>query len=121
VRDPAILDDCVYEELVHTLSANGFWGPTCYYLNHDANRRYSDESVNDGFLRMPTLFIEAQFDMTPDTTRSRLAEPMRTHCTALTEVSLPAGHWVGLEKRESVNTALLRWLDGFSADHRKRT
>ena len=100
----------IRDELVSTLTANGFWGPTSYYLNHDDNRRYSDESVNDGRLDMPALFIEAQFDSAADTVRSGMAEPMRHYCTNLTEVSLEAGHWVNLERPAEVNTALLSWL-----------
>ncbi|GAA3784440.1 alpha/beta hydrolase [Streptomyces chiangmaiensis] len=109
-RDPAMLTDEIYDDLVETLSANGFWGPNCYYLNHADNRRYSDESVHGGRLEMPVLFVEARYDSAADITRSRMAEPMRQHCTDLTEVSLAAGHWVNLEKAAEVNTALLSWL-----------
>jgi soluble epoxide hydrolase / lipid-phosphate phosphatase len=110
-RDPGMLTDEIYEELVTTLTANGFWGPTSYYLNHDDNRRYSDESLNDGRLDMPVLFIEAQFDSAADTVRSRMAEPMREYCTNLTEASFEAGHWVNLERPAEVNTALQSWLN----------
>jgi len=109
-RDPDILDDDVYDDVVDTLRSNGFAGPNSYYLNHVDNHRYSDESVDAGVLHMPTLFVEARYEPTADTVRTRLAEPMREHCTNLTVVSLPAGHWVGLEKAAEVNAALVHWL-----------
>lgn len=109
-RDPAVLTEQMYDELVHTLTVNGFWGPACYYLNREDNLRYSNESVDDGFLRMPALFVEAQFDTAADTARSRTAEPMRQYCADLSEASFAAGHWVGLEKADEVNDALLNWL-----------
>jgi soluble epoxide hydrolase / lipid-phosphate phosphatase len=110
-RDPVILTEEIYDELVHAFTVSGFWGPACYYLNSDGNRRYSDESVDDGYLHRPALFVEAQFDPAADTIRSRMAEPMRQYCTALIEASFPAGHWVGLEKAAAVNAALLDWLN----------
>ena len=109
-RDPHILDDEVYDDVVDTLESNGFSGPNSYYLNHADNRRYSEDSVDAGLLRMPTLFVEARYEPTADTVRTRLAEPMRAFCTNLTEVSVPSGHWVGLEKPAEVNAALLHWL-----------
>ena len=109
-RNPDILDDEIYDDVVDTLRANGFFGPNSYYLNHVDNHRYSEDSVDAGVLHMPTLFVEAQYEPTADTVRTRLAEPMREHCTDLTEVSLPAGHWVGLEKSVEVNAALVHWL-----------
>lgn len=109
-RDPDVLDDEVYHDVVGTLRSNGFSGPNSYYLNHADNHRYSEHSVDAGVLYMPTLFVEAQYEPTADTVRTRLAEPMREHCTNLTEVSLPAGHWVGLEKSVEVNAALVHWL-----------
>ena len=113
-RDTAILSDPIYNDLVESLSRNGFHGPNSYYLNHGENHRYSDESLNGGALDMPTLFIEAQYDPTADTIRSTLAEPMRLHCSHLHEVSLPAGHWVGLEHKAEVNAALIDWLDSIA-------
>ncbi|WP_415977272.1 alpha/beta fold hydrolase [Rhodococcus sp. 077-4] len=109
-RDVEVLDDDLYRQVVDSLSAGGFAGPTSYYLNHDDNRQYSDESVNGGGLTMPTLFVEAQLDPIAALTNTRLAEQMRSHCTDLVEVSISAGHWVALEASEEFNTALLGWL-----------
>ncbi|MET0704404.1 MAG: alpha/beta hydrolase [Mycobacterium sp.] len=116
-RDANILGDEVYDDLVDTLRSNGFFGPNSYYLNHVDNNRYSEESVDGGFLHMPTLFIESQYEPTADTIRTRLAEPMRERCTNLTEVSLAAGHWVGLEKPSEVNAALAQWMQAAVHPH----
>lgn len=109
-RDGDVLPDDLYRQLVDSLSASGFSGPTSYYLNNVDNRQYSDTSVNGGVLTMPTLFVEAQFDPIAATANTRLAEPMRKYCTDLAEVSIPAGHWVALEASDEFNTALLSWL-----------
>lgn len=109
-RDTVILTDAIYEDVVSTLRANGFFGPNSYYLHHTDNLRYSQESVNGGVLTMPVLFVESQYDPTADTIRSALADPMREYCRDLTEASLPAGHWVGLEKAAETNAALRDWL-----------
>ncbi|WP_197739668.1 alpha/beta fold hydrolase [Mycolicibacterium sp. P1-18] len=109
-RDPHVLDDVVYDDVVAGLRTNGFSGPNGYYLNHVDNHRYSEDSVDGGVLRMPTLFVEARYEPTADTVRTRLAEPMRDYCPDLTEVSLAAGHWVGLERPAEVNAALVHWL-----------
>ncbi|MEE6163413.1 MULTISPECIES: alpha/beta fold hydrolase [unclassified Mycolicibacterium] len=109
-RDTSILSDTMYADLVSTLRANGFFGPNSYYLHHADNLRYSETSVNGGVLTMPVLFVESRYDPTADTVRSALAEPMRQYCPDLTEVSFPAGHWVGLEKAAETNAALADWL-----------
>ena len=119
--DPAVLDDEIYDDVVDTLRSNGFSGPNSYYLNHVDNFRYSEESVDGGVLSMPALFIEAQYEPTADTVRTRLAEPMREHCTDLTEVSLPAGHWVHLERPVEVNSALMQWLSSAGLPEATRT
>jgi soluble epoxide hydrolase / lipid-phosphate phosphatase len=116
-RDAAILSDPIYTDLVESLTRNGFHGPNSYYLNHRDNHRYSDESVHGGALDMPALFIEAQYDPTADTIRSTLAEPMRRYCSRLEEVSLLAGHWVGLERPAEVNAALIDWLHSITGAH----
>ena len=110
-RDTAILSDPIYADLVESLTRNGFHGPNAYYLNREDNQRYSEQSLHDGALHIPTMFIEAQYDPTADTIRSRLAEPMLRRCSRLRTISLPAGHWVGLERPDDVNTALIAWLD----------
>ena len=105
-----VLDESLFASLRDSLMHNGFFGPTAYYLNHDVNHAYSQRSANDGVLTVPVLFIEARYDRVLSTSISRLSEPMRKYCRNLTECSIEAGHWVGLERPREVNAAIARWL-----------
>ena len=106
-----VLDEELYQELTESLERNGFWGPTAYYLNHDVNREYTlSADKRSVTLRMPVLFIEARWDHVCATSCSRLPDSMRYHCGNLTEVSIEAAHWVGLEKAAEVNDAVAKWL-----------
>ena len=69
-RDEDILDQALYEALRESFARNGFAGPTAYYLNHVANRAYSDSSLDSGHLHMPVLYIEARYDSVVRTIRS---------------------------------------------------
>ena len=50
------------------------------------------------------------YDYICETLVSRLAEPMRAHCSNLTEVVDPSGHWMAQEKPVEVNAALAKWM-----------
>jgi hypothetical protein len=39
-------------------------------------------------------------------------KPMREACAELIEVSLPAGHWLSLERRDELIQAMRNWLTG---------
>lgn len=83
------IEEDVYEALVKAMEKTGFWGGDAWYANHDANRKYFlEKAKNNGYLHMPTLFIEAKYDTICDTVNSRLAEPQRKYCTNLTEASI---------------------------------
>ncbi|MCU1684049.1 MAG: uncharacterized protein JWQ81_4788 [Amycolatopsis sp.] len=110
LRDEDVLDETLYEALRKSFERNGFTGPTAYYLNHSANRAYSDSSIDNGHLHMPVLFIGARYDYVADTVQSALVRPMREYCHRLTEKAIDAGHWVGLEKPAEVNAAIVNWL-----------
>jgi pimeloyl-ACP methyl ester carboxylesterase len=56
---------------------------------------------------MPVLFLHGAYDYVCETIDSRLAEPMRTNCPNLTEVTIPSGHWMAPIQ---VNAALAKWL-----------
>jgi pimeloyl-ACP methyl ester carboxylesterase len=92
------------------LERNGFSGPNSWYMNHDRNMAYASESVNNGRLDLPVLFLHGLYDYTCETVDSRLAEPMRKDCADLTEVVVSSGHWMAQEKPIEVNAALARWL-----------
>lgn len=105
-----VLDEETYAELVTSMRKTGFWGADAWYINHQRNREYSLRSEDNGYLRMPVLFIGARFDPVCDTSISRLCEPMRKHCANLTECTIDSGHWVAQEKPAETNAAISRWL-----------
>ena len=41
---------------------------------------------------------------------SRLANPMRAHCSNLTETIVKSEHWMAQRKLLAVNAALSKWL-----------
>jgi soluble epoxide hydrolase/lipid-phosphate phosphatase len=109
-RDPVVLSEKMLEDLTESLTRNGFSGPTGYYLNHGANRRYTETSVNNGRIDVPVLYIEATYDAVADTSVSDLATPMRENVSDLTEHSVATGHWAAMERPAEVNAALAAWL-----------
>lgn len=100
-------DLSVYAE---ALGRNGMFGPSSWYMNHQANAAYAASAVNGGRLEMPVLFLAAAYDYTCDCMTSRLPEPMRALCADLTEQVIGSGHWMAQEKPVEVNGALVRWL-----------
>jgi len=92
------------------LERNGFFGPSSWYMNHPANAEYGRRAVNDGYLDLPVLFLNAQYDYVCECTHSRLPEPMRKYCRNLTEQTIRTGHWMAQEKPREVNAALAKWL-----------
>jgi soluble epoxide hydrolase / lipid-phosphate phosphatase len=101
------------EELLaygHALSQNGFFGPNSWYMNHQLNFEYAQNSVNAGNLDMPVLFIAARYDYTCEAITSSLAAKMRQSCSALTETIIDSGHWMAQEKPVEVNQTLCHWL-----------
>jgi len=95
---------------VASLQANGFFGPNSWYMNHKRNLQFATKAVDGGKLRMPVLFLHGDFDYTCETIVSRLAEPMRADCEALTEAVVQSGHWMAQEKPVAVNAAIAKWL-----------
>jgi pimeloyl-ACP methyl ester carboxylesterase len=59
---------------------------------------------------MPVLFFHALNDFVCETFASRLAEPMRAACGDLTEIALPTGHWMAMERPREVNAGLSGWI-----------
>lgn len=109
-RDGDVLteeDLCIY---VSALERNGFFGPSSWYMNHAANAEYSKSARGGGHLGMPALFLNARYDYVCECTHSRLAEPMRTYCRNLTELTIRSGHWMAQEKPLEVNAALIKWI-----------
>ncbi|EXJ94876.1 hypothetical protein A1O1_03275 [Capronia coronata CBS 617.96] len=106
-----VLDDEVFNELVDAMTKTGFWPGTAYYLHSENNHKYNTTNLaNDGKLHMPYLFVHAGYDTICDSINSGLADPMREACSNLTEVTIPAGHWVPHEKPAEFNAALVRFI-----------
>jgi len=109
-RDPDVLSEQELQMYVAALERNGFAGPVSWYMNRARNIEYATRATNRGRLTMPVLFLHGDYDYTCETVTSQLAEPMRSDCTDLTEVIVPAGHWMAQEKPVHVNAALARWI-----------
>ena len=90
------------------LERNSFFGPNSWYVNHEDNRKFANES--DSIIKMPSLFIHATYDYVCDTTSTRAAETMREKCTNLSEERIDCGHWMAQEKPEELNLILEKWL-----------
>jgi len=108
--DTDVLTPVELSVYVAALERNGFFGPDSWYMNHARNLAYASQSVNDGRLDMPVLFLHARDDFVCETIDSRLAEPMRAACRSLNEVVVNSGHWMAQEQPLAVNVALTRWL-----------
>ncbi len=96
--------------MVEAFSVTGFSGADAWYMNDAANLAYAAEARNFGRLTLPALFIHATNDIVCDTTRSRLAEPMREDCKRPSEVTIEGGHEIMLEAPTAVNEAIAGWL-----------
>ena len=109
-RDAALLSEEDERRYTSALGRNGFFGPCSWYMNWKANLAYAQRAKANWRLDIPVLFLHAEYDYICETIVSRLAEPMRAHCSNLTEVTIPSGHWMAQEKPAEVNAALAKWI-----------
>jgi soluble epoxide hydrolase / lipid-phosphate phosphatase len=109
-RDEDIISEEELEIYAGALKRNGFFGPNSWYMNHEANARYFERSVNGGDLDMPVLFLAAQYDYTCESITSRLPDFMRGKCKNLEEAVIFSGHWMAQEKPFDVNRELIKWI-----------
>ena len=108
--DPAIWPQADFDVLVQGFEAHGF-GPSCaWYRNDDANIAYARKAPNSGRISQPVLFVNGDFDQICGTNGNTQGDPMRAACTDLTEMSLPAGHWLPLELKSELIEAIRAWL-----------
>ena len=96
--------------MLAAFARNGFSGPCAWYLNDRANIAYAAEARDYGRVALPALFLGGQWDTVCDTAHGHFAEPMREDCSDLTEIELPAGHMLMLERSDEVNHRIAGWI-----------
>ena len=116
-RDADLMAEAELRSYADALARNGFFGPSAYYLNGEANAAYAARAPNGGQLDLPVLFLAAEYDTVCECLDSDLAGPMKAACHNLTWQTLPAGHWLAQEKPAEVNAALVHWLATAVPDH----
>jgi len=109
-RDERVISESDLRAYASAYERTGFFGTDSLYMNHAANARYASEAFNEGYLDLPVLFLEAEYDYTCDCVSSRLAEPMRMLCRDLTVERIQSGHWMAQERPVDVNARLAQWL-----------
>jgi pimeloyl-ACP methyl ester carboxylesterase len=108
--DPALWPLADFDALVRAFRATGFRPANAWYLNGTANIEYARAAPDGGRLVQPVLFVNGKWDAICDVHRSRLGEPMRGSCEALTMVDLEAGHWLPLERKNDLVRIIRSWL-----------
>lgn len=100
-RDERVITENDLHAYVSAYERTSFYGTDSLYMNHAANARYASEALDDGYLDMPVLFLEAEYDYTCDCVNSPLAEPMKKLCRDLTIKRIESGHWMAMVSRPS--------------------
>ena len=108
--DPAIWPAADFAALVEAFAAHGFRPSCCWYLNDEANLAYAARAPDGGRLSQPVLFVNGEHDQICTITGNRGGDPMRAACINLTVTSLPAGHWLPLERPADLTEAIRNWL-----------
>ena len=79
-------------------------------MNDDANIAYARKAPNGGHLSQPVLFVNGDWDGICSITGNRQGDPMRAACADLTVTSVPAGHWLPVERKAEHIQAIRTWL-----------
>ncbi len=108
--DPAVWPQADFDVLVQAFKAHGFRPPCAWYLNDHANIAYAREAPDDGRLSQPVLFVNGDWDQICSITGNRQGDPMRAACADLVVTSMPAGHWLPLERGKEHIQAIRTWL-----------
>jgi len=108
--DPALWPPTDFDALVQSFKAHGFRPPCAWYLNGDANIAYARKAPHGGRLSQPVLFVNGGWDGICSITGNRQGDPMRAACADLTVTSIPAGHWLPLERKAEHIQAIRTWL-----------
>jgi len=115
--DQDVISEAELDVYCEALERNGFFGPSSWYVNVPANAAYAANSLHEGRLDMPVLFIGAMYDYTCETVTSRAKEPMEKLCGNLTLEVIRSGHWMAQEKPVEVNGVLAGWLATAVSDY----
>ena len=108
--DPSLWPPADFSGLVKAFEAHGF-GPACaWYLNDDAALAYARTAPDGGRLSQPVLFVNGDFDQVCTIIENRQGDPMHAACADLTVTSLPAGHWLPLERKAELIEVMRTWL-----------
>ena len=110
--DPALWPPVDFDVLVRAFEAHGFRAPCAWYLNDGANIAYARRAPDGGRLSQPVLFVNGDFDQINSINGNHLGDPMREACPDLTVTSLPAAHWLPLERKAELVQAMRAWLQG---------
>jgi len=108
--DPALWPPEDFAVLVQAFKARGFRPANAWYLNDDANIAYAREAPDGGRLSQPVLYVNGDWDAICSINGNRQGDPMRAACADLTVTSLPAGHWLPLERKAEHIEAIRAWL-----------
>ncbi len=110
--DPALWPPADFDVLVQAFEAHSFRPACAWYLNDDAAIAYAREAPNGGRLSQPVLFVNGDFDQTCNINGNgnRQGDPMRAACADLTVTSMPAGHWLPLERKAELIQVIRTWL-----------
>lgn len=108
--DPALWPQADFDTLVNSFRMTGFRPACSWYLNDSANITYARRAPGGGHLSQPVLFINGDWDQICTIEGNLQGEPMRSACSDLTVVSLPAGHWLPLERKMEHIEIIRLWL-----------
>ena len=99
-----------FDELVKSFEAHGFRSACAWYLNDDANIAYARKAPNGGRLSKPVLFINGELDQVNSINGNDMGEPMRAACSDLTVTNLRGAHWLPLERKVELTSAMRTWF-----------
>jgi pimeloyl-ACP methyl ester carboxylesterase len=108
--DPALWPPADFDALVQAYRNQGFASSCAWYTNDDANIAYAREAPDGGRLSQPVLFVNGEWDVICTITGNRQGDPMLAACSDLTVASVPAGHWLPLERKTELVDAIRTWL-----------
>ena len=108
--DPNLWPPADFDALVRSFETHGFRPACAWYLNDDANYAYARQAPNRGRITLPVLYVNGDYDQTNTIVGNGSGDPMRGSCPDLTVTSLPAAHWLPLERKAELVAAMRAWL-----------